>query len=194
MPAPQSWAARRATTVHTSLTMMLSSQVLSSPRWCRMARTCSRARQSLGVGETGSGQSHTRGAGGPSATPGDGSCGSPLRVDPVLELSSGAHAHPTGPCGALLSVMGTQRNGPLFQFAQFAQAAHCYHKTGTQEKRKFTSMYSTHLERIKTVTVLVAGMFTSFISIISLLFTGQQDKHHLLAETLVLSAPPPGGV
>lgn len=47
IPAPHSWAARRAITVHTSFTMMLSSQVLSSPRCWRMERTWRRARRSL---------------------------------------------------------------------------------------------------------------------------------------------------
>lgn len=56
-------------------------------------------------------------------------------------------------------------------------------------------MYSTHLERIKTVTMLVVGIFSSFLSIFLLLFTGQQDKHHLPAETLFcLCSPTRGGL
>ena len=47
IPAPQIWAARRDTVPHTSLTIILSSQVLSSPSCCRIALTCSSARRSL---------------------------------------------------------------------------------------------------------------------------------------------------
>lgn len=51
-PAPQSRAALVETTPQTSLTMMLSSQVLSSPSCCRTRRTWSSARRSLHRGST----------------------------------------------------------------------------------------------------------------------------------------------
>ncbi|TNN77539.1 hypothetical protein EYF80_012129 [Liparis tanakae] len=47
-PAPQSWAARRETTPHTSFTSTLSSHVeIVRPRCCRMERTCRMARRAL---------------------------------------------------------------------------------------------------------------------------------------------------
>lgn len=57
-PAPQSWAARRATTLHTSFTRTLSSHVEPvRPRCCRMERTWRMARRSLREQE----QSHVHG-------------------------------------------------------------------------------------------------------------------------------------
>lgn len=183
MPAPQSWAARRATTVHTSLTMMLSSQVLSSPRWRRMARTCSRARQSLwGGGGTASGQSHTRGAGGPHA-------GWLLFLNSVQEPM----LIPLDPTEALLSVTETLRNS-YFHLAQVRQGtatdnrysrkqdSHClvFHsfgkKKGTEDARSW-----------------YFWLQSSFLPISSVLFTGQQDRQPLAPSTdpSSISTPPP---
>lgn len=139
MPAPQSWAARCATTVHTSLTMMLSSQVLSSPKWCKMARTCSRARQSLGwrrdSKESVTCQEEPMAHHSRDLAIWELCVKSPARWLLFLNLlSSGTSAHPTGPQSLPECTSHTKKQLPIPLCPD--EAGHCYDKTDTQKKKE----------------------------------------------------------